>query len=135
MLAVIDRATGGPLASAEEYSRRRVRWRVRRRSGSVATAEPHLSDAAMLSIMASMPRTRHPDLAEQIRAAILSSEKSRYRLSLETGIAQSTLSRFVHGKVGMTLESAGRIVDALDLELVAKQSGKAKKRTSTRRGR
>ncbi len=97
--------------------------------------ECHLSDNTILSITTSMPRTRHPDLAEQIRAAILSSEKSRYRLSLETGIAQSTLSRFVHGKVGMTLESVGKIVNALDLELVAKQSGKVKKRTSTRKGR
>ncbi len=94
-----------------------------------------MSDAAILNRIASMPRTRHRDLAEQIRAAILSSEKSRYRLSLETGIAQSTLSRFVHGKVGMTLESAGRIVHALDLELVAKQPGTAKKRTPTRKGR
>ena len=68
--------------------------------------------------------TRKRLLTEQLRAAVKSADKTRYRLSLETGIDQGSLSRFVHRKAGLTLETAGRLADALGLELKPKHPAK-----------
>lgn len=57
--------------------------------------------------------------SEQLRKAIESSELSRYRISKETGVAQSTLSQFVNGTRSMSLENIDKICELLNLELVA----------------
>lgn len=64
-----------------------------------------------------MPRRRK--LSDQLRAAIDSSELSRYRICIETDIDQASMSRFMTGKVGMTLERLDRIAELLDLRLEA----------------
>jgi plasmid maintenance system antidote protein VapI len=46
---------------------------------------------------------------------------TRYRLSVLAGIPQSTLSKFVHGERGLSLESIDRLVDALGLEIRPKR--------------
>ncbi len=71
--------------------------------------------------------TRKRLLAEQLRAAVKASDKTRYRLSLETGIDQGTLSRFVHRKAGLTLDTGGRLAEALGLELKPKRPTKKQK--------
>ena len=71
--------------------------------------------------------TRKKLLAEQLRAAVKASDKTRYRLSLETGIDQGTLSRFVHRKAGLTLDTAGRLANALGLELKPRRPTKQQK--------
>lgn len=75
------------------------------------------------------------DLTEQLRTAILDSEKTRYRLSIETGIDQATLSRFVHRKMGINLDSASKLADVLGLELRPKQAAPAKKTSTKPKGR
>ncbi len=54
---------------------------------------------------------------ECIRDAIESSEKSRYRLSQETGISQAQLSEFFHGRRGMSVENIELLIEALGLEM------------------
>lgn len=53
-----------------------------------------------------------------MRSAIEASGQSRYRISKETGIAESVLSRFVNGETVLTVETAERLADYLGLEIV-----------------
>ena len=70
---------------------------------------------------------------EQLRAAIKEHELSRYALWQATGIDQASLSRFVQGKGGLSLEAVDKLVDALDLELVVKSSLKPDKSSNRTR--
>ena len=55
---------------------------------------------------------------DELRQAIERSGKTRYRISNETGIAESVLSRFMHGKSGLSMESVDLICGCLGLRLV-----------------
>jgi transcriptional regulator with XRE-family HTH domain len=55
--------------------------------------------------------------SEQLRRAILESDKTRYAIAKETGIAQSTLSRFVNQGAGLSMESIDRLCECLNLTL------------------
>lgn len=57
------------------------------------------------------------DLTDQLRAAIAAAGVSRYVISKETGIAQSTLSRFMSGKAGMSLGALDRLGRYLELRV------------------
>ena len=62
------------------------------------------------------------DIEALLRAAILNSDMSRYRLSKLTGVSEGQLSRFVMKKTDprhrtLTLESATRIARVLGLTL------------------
>ena len=57
-------------------------------------------------------------LLNAIRAAIKASDKSRYRLSKETGIKQSHLSRLMTGEAGLGVENVERLAKALGLRIV-----------------
>ncbi len=70
-------------------------------------------------------------VSEQLRAAILAAAETgvtRYRISKETGVEQSALSRFVHGKVGLDLSSVDKLAAYLGLELVYSAAPKQKGR-------
>jgi transcriptional regulator with XRE-family HTH domain len=60
-------------------------------------------------------------ITETLRAAVIDSDKTRYRLSVDSGISQSVLSRFVSGERDLTLSSASKIAAALGLDLIAKK--------------
>lgn len=55
--------------------------------------------------------------SEQLRRAVEASEKTRYQISLETGIAQSNLSRFVNQGAGLSIESIDKLCECLRLRL------------------
>jgi len=60
-------------------------------------------------------------ISDQLRQAIAAAAKvgiSRYRISQKTGVEQSALSRFVHGKQGLDLSSIDRLAAFLELQLV-----------------
>ena len=57
-------------------------------------------------------------ISDQIRAAIEAADVTRYRIELETGIDKATLSRFMAGKGGMTVETLDKLGDYLGLEIV-----------------
>ena len=66
-------------------------------------------------------------LSDQVRAAIESSGLTRYRISKETGIAQSNLSRFMGGTQAMSSESLDRLAVVLRISIVCKGPTKAVK--------
>ena len=71
-----------------------------------------------------MPREQ-PEFSEQLREAIRKDERSRYRISIETGIPQGQLSRFMHDKGGLSLRSVDRLCECLGLTITArKQKGR-----------
>jgi hypothetical protein len=60
-----------------------------------------------------MPRT----FSDQLRQAVRDSELTRYAISVRTGIDQGTLSRFIRGERGMSLDSVDRLMECLELEI------------------
>lgn len=65
-------------------------------------------------------------LSEQLRRLIEADDRTRYRISQETGIPQSTLSKFVNGG-GMGWNSIDKVGKLLDLEI--------RKRATKRKGK
>ena len=61
------------------------------------------------------------EIYESIREAIERSEKSRYRISQETGISQTQLSEFLHGRRGMSVENIELLIEALGLEVTIRR--------------
>ncbi|MBK9126491.1 MAG: helix-turn-helix transcriptional regulator [Phycisphaerales bacterium] len=51
------------------------------------------------------------ELLNMMRKAMETSGQSRYRISKETGIAESVLSRFMSGETALTVETVGRLAD------------------------
>lgn len=66
-------------------------------------------------------------ILEQIRKVIQNSEKTRYRLSKETGIAQSQLSRLMTGQEGLSYENLEKLADALGVEIIIRPGRPATK--------
>ena len=67
-------------------------------------------------------------VSEALKKAIEASGVSRYRISKETGVEESALSRFVNGKRSLDLRSVDEVATYLGLELVVKkQPGRAGK--------
>jgi len=76
-----------------------------------------------------------PDIAEQLRQAILQADVSRYALSGISGVAQAVLSRFVNGKRTITLDTAAKLAAALGLRLVEDaERGKGRRGWARRKG-
>lgn len=56
-------------------------------------------------------------ITEQIREALRNSSVTRYRISKDLGVSQAQLSKFVHGKMGLSLDVLDRLADYLGLEI------------------
>lgn len=69
----------------------------------------------MILVMAS----RRAKLSDQLRRAIKDSDLTRYRIFMETSIDQASLSRFVRGECGLSLDSIDRLGVLLDLRLIS----------------
>ena len=63
--------------------------------------------------------------SDQIRAAVESSGLSRYRISMETGVAQSILSRFMAGSQAVNSDTLDRLAELLRISVVSKGPTKA----------
>jgi predicted XRE-type DNA-binding protein len=57
-------------------------------------------------------------IGDQIRQAVNDSDMSRYAICKATGIDQASFSRFMAGKVGLTLLHIEGIADLLGLRIV-----------------
>jgi predicted transcriptional regulator len=55
--------------------------------------------------------------SEQLRQAVRDSKMTRYRISCLSGIAESTLCKFIQGDRGLSLASIDRLMDVLNLEI------------------
>lgn len=60
-------------------------------------------------------RRKRAKLSDQLRRIIDGCDKSRYQISQETGIDQATLSRFMHGQGGLSMDGLDRIAECLGL--------------------
>jgi hypothetical protein len=56
-------------------------------------------------------------ISDQLREAIRTCGKSRYRIAAETGIPQSTLSRFVNGHTDLNLRTVDEICRCIGARL------------------
>jgi transcriptional regulator with XRE-family HTH domain len=65
-------------------------------------------------------------LSDQIRRAVNASGLSRYRISKTLGIAESTMSRFMSGPGGLSMEYLDSLADLLDLNITAGKSRRKK---------
>jgi DNA-binding Xre family transcriptional regulator len=65
-------------------------------------------------------------LSDQLRAAVLNAQQTRYQISKATGISEGNLSRFVHGTAGLSLESLDRLCDFLDVRVVGPDKPKGR---------
>lgn len=59
--------------------------------------------------------------SEQIRKAVEASGMSRYAISARTKIDQAALSRFVHGKCGLSLANLDALAEVLKLDVVVRR--------------
>ena len=55
--------------------------------------------------------------SDKLRQAINGCGKSRYQISMETGIDQATLSRFINGKGGLSMPVLDLLADYLGLNI------------------
>ncbi len=60
-------------------------------------------------------------LSDQLRQAVLRCGKTRYRISLETGISESILSRFVNRGAGLSLANVDKLCACIGAELLLKR--------------
>jgi transcriptional regulator with XRE-family HTH domain len=58
--------------------------------------------------------------SDQLRRAIDESGMSRYAICKAIGVHQSTMSKFMSGKGGMSIQALDRLGDLLGLRLTAK---------------
>ena len=65
-----------------------------------------------------MAKRRSKKMTDQVREAIDDCGVTRYRISQDTGIDESTLSRFYHGQRGMSLDSLDLLCQYLRLRVV-----------------
>ena len=66
-------------------------------------------------------------LLDEIREAIKASDKTRYRLSKETAIPQSQLSRLMTGAKGVSFDAMERLAEALGLEIILRPKRRQRK--------
>lgn len=71
-----------------------------------------------VSALCWMSMTKRTTVSERLRAAIVAAPQNQRRISLETGVATSVLSRFVRGEQGITLETADVLAAYLGLDLL-----------------
>ncbi len=62
--------------------------------------------------------------SDQLRQAIRQSEKTCYRISQETGIYESVLSRFVNERVGLSMPTVDLLCKCLGLRLAPEDKSK-----------
>ncbi|MBC7818144.1 MAG: helix-turn-helix transcriptional regulator [Planctomycetaceae bacterium] len=74
-----------------------------------------------------MSQKQNKTLSDQLRELIDDAGISRYRLSQQTGISQSLLSRFMHGTAFFSEASLNTLADALGVELVKKKTSPKRK--------
>lgn len=61
---------------------------------------------------------RQPTVSERIREAIEACGETRYRVAKETGVSQTTLSRFFKGERTLSQEAIDALAGYLGLDLV-----------------
>ena len=76
----------------------------------------------------------HKTVSEQLRSHVLASGVSGYRLERETGIHNSTLSRFLRGERGLSMEALDALCNHFGLRLTGPKKRSARCKCSDRTG-
>ena len=76
--------------------------------------------------------SRMPAIYDEIRKAITESDKSRYRMAIETGISEAQLCQFMAGTKGLSVEALETLADCLGLVITARP---VKRQSAKKRGR
>jgi transcriptional regulator with XRE-family HTH domain len=71
-------------------------------------------------------------LSDQVRAAVDASGMSRYRLCKMLEVSESTLSRFMAGTMGLSMDVLDHLADALNLNLAGNPTKPADRRRKAR---
>jgi predicted transcriptional regulator len=66
-------------------------------------------------------------LSDQVRQAVEESEMSRYAICKVLGLAQATMSRFMSGKGGLSMEHFDAVADLLDLNIAVGETNRRRK--------
>lgn len=62
-----------------------------------------------------------PRFSDQIRAAIAASDITRYRICKTIGLPESSLSRFMAGRAGLSLETIDKLAELLGLSVLVRR--------------
>lgn len=65
---------------------------------------------------------KEPAMVEQLRDAIRASGRTLNDLEVETGVGRDQISRFLRSQRGITLDTAGRLCEALGITLAIPDS-------------
>ena len=66
-----------------------------------------------------MPKKKRESLSDELRQAVERSGLSRYAIWQAVGIDQASMSKFMAGERGLTLESIDKLAELLGLHIVA----------------
>ena len=80
--------------------------------------QPMLNHLTSVRNNVGMAKRRSMKMADQIRQAIDDSGLTRYRISKETGIDESTLAKFYNGHRGLSMDALNRLGEYLGLRIV-----------------
>jgi transcriptional regulator with XRE-family HTH domain len=58
-------------------------------------------------------------LSDQVRRAVDASGLSRYRIAKEIGVAESTMSRFMSGQGGLSMDNLDALANLIGLDIAA----------------
>jgi len=64
---------------------------------------------------------KHIKFSDQIRQAVNGSGHTRYAIAKATGIAESTLCRFISGERGLPTKTLDRLADFLHLGIIVRK--------------
>lgn len=68
-----------------------------------------------------MPKKKRVSLSDELRQAVERSGLSRYAIWQQAGIDQGSMSKFMAGERGLTLESIDKLAELLGLHIVAER--------------
>ncbi len=88
----------------------------------------HLVLVLMITSLYNAFMAKKQRFSDQLRRAVMECGKTRYKISLETDIPQSNLSRFVHGNAGLSMESIDLLCECIDARLEMDRKAPKKKR-------
>ena len=69
---------------------------------------------------------RRTKLDDTLRRKIDESGMSRYAICKATGIAEASMSRFMSGQLGLSMDAIDALMEYFDLELVPKRKRKGR---------
>ena len=75
-----------------------------------------------------MGRQRHKTMSDQLRAIIRASGMTRYAICKEIGLDQATMSRFMSGDGGLSMDTLDALSKLLKLGVTSKGKGRQKGR-------